>query len=78
MLTAQLNLFACENICEILLDDIAYNGELNNLAKYPCVVRTRWIRSECHWMHRETAFVDVRNFACRGVCQTDFLENDAG
>ena len=67
-----------KNVCEIILVDTVYNSELDNLAKDPCVVITRWIRSECHWMHREAAFVDVRNFACRGVCQTDFLENDAG
>ena len=33
------------NVCEILLVDIVYIGELNNLAIDTCEVRTRWIRS---------------------------------
>ena len=50
------------NVCEILLVDIVYNGELNNLANDTCEVRKRWIRSECHWMDRVAAFPGVRKF----------------
>ena len=65
------------NVCEILLVDRVYIGELDNLANDTCEVRTRWIRSECHWMYRVAAFADVRKFACRNVFQTEVLQNDA-
>ena len=40
-------------------------------------MRRRWIRSECHWIHRLAAFADVRNFAWRNVCHIEFLQSDA-
>ena len=62
-------------MCEVMLVDIVYNGELNEYERD--AVCTRWIRSEYHWMHRVAAFAEVRKFAWRNVFQTEFPESDA-
>ena len=62
-------------MCEVVLVDEVYNGELNEYEKD--AVCTRWIRSVYHWMHRVAAFADVRKFACRKVLRTECPQNDA-